>query len=161
MTNPQATRAFSLIEVVFALAIVVFAGFALVGLLGVGLLNTQDSRERLQAATIAEAICATRRAAPTNDLSAPQPYFPLPVLNPPGTGPISNTNNLATPTYLTRDGMTTNAANASFGFLYNVNATTNSPGVASVYLCFFWPAQASPTNPSTGHYEIATTFALP
>jgi type II secretory pathway pseudopilin PulG len=151
------------VEVVLALAIVIFALFAIVGLLGVGLRGTQDSRERTQAAQIAEQICATRRAAPTNDFTATssvQPGFPLPVLE-------TATNNLTTPAYVTRDGILTNQANADFGFLYNItpkldavptNNTNN--GVSLVYMALFWPAHASPTASTVGHYEINTTFGL-
>ena len=154
-------RAFSLIEVVLSLAIFVFVGIAMIGLLGVGLQNSQDSRERTQAATIVEAMCATRRAAPTNNFTvatSPQPGFPLPVLN-------TSSNNLGasgTPVYLTWDGATNTLASgtARFGFLYNINPTGTSPGASSVYLCLYWPAQASP-NTAQGHYEVTTTFALP
>jgi uncharacterized protein (TIGR02598 family) len=154
----KATKGFSLVEVVLALAIVVFALFSLVGLLGVGLQGTQDSRERVQAATIAEELCATRRASPTNAI--PQSGFPLPSL-------AVAANNLTSPTYLTRDGVQTTLASADFGLLYTITpkldavpAGNTSNGVSQVYLCLFWPAHASPTAASTGHYEINTTFGL-
>src|SRR5271154_5842435 len=95
-------NAFSLVEVVFALAIFVFVGFALIGLLGVGIQSSLDSKERNPAATIEEKICSVRRAAPTNDFTAttsPQPGFPLPILS-------TAANNLTAPVYLTRDGAT-------------------------------------------------------
>jgi type II secretory pathway pseudopilin PulG len=162
-TPPRTKRAFSLVEVVLSLAIVVFALFSMVGLLSVGLQSTQDSRERIQAATIAEQICATRRAAPTNAFplaSGPQPGFPLPPLQ-------TATNNLTTPAYITRDGVLTNQANADFGFIYNITpkldavpAGNTSNGVSQVYMAFFWPALASPTSAATGHYEVNTTFGL-
>jgi len=152
-------NAFSLVEVVLSLGIVVFAGFALIGLLAVGLQNSQDSRERTQAATIAEAICTTRRAAPTNDFTtalSPQPNFPLPRLDNPPV-PSSMTAGI----YLTRDGATTNsAANGSFGFLYRVTPNT-AAHVSSVYICLYWPPEASPANGNTSHFDLSTTFALP
>jgi Tfp pilus assembly protein PilV len=158
-------NAFSLVEVVLSLGIVVFAGFALIGLLAAGLQSSQDSRERTQAATIAEALCATRRAAPTNDFTvttSPQPGFPLARLD-------VATNNLSplAPVYVTRDGVTNTAANADFGFLYRITPIADSGNppltnrVSTVYLCLYWPALASPTNASTGHFELTTTFALP
>ena len=158
-------EAFTLVEVVVALGIFIFAGFALIGLLSVGLQNSRDSKEQLQAANIAEFICSTRRATPMTNFPAStgsQPGFPLPVLFP-------SQNNLAatTPTYLTWDGTTTTTvANARFGLLYNIMAPTTyvtkvTPGVSTVYLCIYWPAQASPTNAATGHFEVTTTFALP
>ena len=161
-SESNSTQAFSLIEVVLALGIVVFAGFALIGLLGVGLQNSSESRQQHQAASIVEMLCSTRRAAPTADLSTAQPGFPLPALT-------NTANNFAATTnlFLTSDGVVTaNASDARFGFLYNIIAPTNyvastSPGASTVYLCLFWPPQANPTNAIVGHYEVTTTFALP
>jgi Tfp pilus assembly protein PilV len=145
-------NAFSLVEVVVALAITVFAGFALIGLLAVGLQSSQDSKQRLQAATVAEALCSTRRACPTNDLTAQQ--FPIPSLAVPG-------DNTASPSFLTWDGAkTTTAANARFGFLYSIS-TNATPGASAVHLCLYWPPQAPANNPATGYYEVSTTVALP
>lgn len=156
MNRKKSVKAFSLIEVVVSMAIVVFAGFALIGLLGIGLQNTQDSRQRLQAATIAEAICSTLRGAPTNDFSTTLPGFALPSL----TNSANNLGPPFAPVYLTHDGATTNSAvNASFGLAYNI--TTNSTGVANAYFCLYWPPQGNPTNAATSRYEIATTFGLP
>lgn len=161
--NKGKTEAFSLVEVVIALAIVVFAGVALVGLLGVGMQNTQDSKEQLQAATIAESLCATRRAAPNANLTAAK--FPLPVLS-------ASANNLGpppAPIALTWDGLTAPSISdpsARFGLLYNVIAPANyvpvtSPGTTMVYLSIYWPAQASPANGGASHFEVTTSFALP
>jgi len=160
--RPRQTRAFTLVEVVLSLAIFIFAAFGLIGLLAVGLQTNQDSKQQLQAATIAEALCSTRRAAPTNDFTTTtvQPYFPLPPFN-------AAANNFSSPTYLTWDGLATNAAGARFALLYKItptfysvptgNATT---GFATVYLCFYWPAQAAPTNTSVGHFEVTSNFPL-
>jgi len=152
--------AFTLVEVVVALGIFIFAGFALIGLLAVGLQSSRDSKEQLQAANIAEFLCSTRRAAPTANLTTPQPNFPLPVLS-------TSINNLTTPTFLTWDGAQTTlaAGNARFALLYNIIAPTAytpkvNPGVATVYLCLYWPPQG-PITPNTGHFEVTTTFALP
>jgi type II secretory pathway pseudopilin PulG len=163
------TKAFSLVEVVVALAIFIFAGFALIGLLSVALKNSRDSKEQLQAANISEYICATRRATPLTDftVSANQPGFPLPVLySPAWAGQNYTTNNFAAPTLLTWDGVTTSSqANARFGMVFNIISATNyvakvSPGVATVYLSIYWPAQAQPGT-SAGHFELTTKFALP
>jgi type II secretory pathway pseudopilin PulG len=161
-------NAFSLVEVVFSMAIFVFVAFALIGLLAVGIQTSLDSKERNQAATIAEQLCSVRRAAPTNDFTAttsPQPGFPLPALNP--TSPAGNL--ATTPIYLTRDGATNaTAVGADFAFVYNITpkydalpAGNTTKGVSTVYMCLYWPPQASATATSTGHYEITTTFALP
>ena len=156
-------RAFSLIEVVVALGIVTFCGFALIGLLSVGLKNSSDSKMQLQAASIMESLCAVRRAVATNDLSTIQTNFPLPSL-------ASSAGNLTASTnlWLTWDGqLTSTAANARFGFLYNITAPTNyastptSGNFATAYLCLYWPPLVSPTNANLGHFELTTTFALP
>ena len=63
-TRPILDSGFSLIEVVLALSIAVFAGFTLIALFAVGLQDGSDSRERFQAASIAEGLllCAPGRA---------------------------------------------------------------------------------------------------
>ena len=164
MANCRNNAGFTLVEVALALGIVVFAGFSLVGLLALGLKNSGDSKQQLEAATIAEAICSTRRAAPTQDFTAgtsPQPNFPLPVLS------VSQ-NNFSSPLYLTRSGTTTTRASgtARFGFFYNITAPatyipSTLPGFSTVYLCLYWPAQAAPATPNLAHFEVTTTFALP
>ena len=160
-------QAFSLVEVVLALGIVVFAVFGLLGMLSTGLQNNHDSKEQLQAANIAEYICSVRRAAPTNDFTStassnPELGFPLPVLGT-ATNNIYNNSTVA-PTYLTWNGLATNAANATFGLLFNITPSTNypttPPGVATVYLCLYWPPAAAP-NVNVGHFELTTTFYLP
>ncbi len=150
--------AFSLVEVVLALAIFVFAGFALISLLSVGIQANHNSKEQLQAANIVEFLCSTRRAAPTASLTTSEPNFPLPILS-------TTADNLSSPAYLTWDGLATNAANASFGLLYSIQAPANytaktNPGYARVYLCLYWPAQA-PLNATAGRFELESTFALP
>ena len=163
MTNAIYTRtrrAFSLVEVVVALGIFVFTGFALLGLLSVGIQSGRDSKEQLQAANIAEFLCSTRRAAPMQNLSTVQPNFPLPIFYPAA-------NNLNSPIYLTWDGESTTLAGgtARFGLVYNIIAPSTytpkvNPGYSTVYLCLYWPA-AAPLNASSGHFEITSHFALP
>jgi Tfp pilus assembly protein PilV len=158
------TRGFSLVEVTIALGIFVFAGFALIGLLAVALQNNSDSKQRLQAATIAEFICSTRRACPTTDLSTLQPNFPLPTL-------VTSANNYSTPAYLTWNGSATTLANgdARFGLIYSISVPTGyappppptTPSKATVYLYIYWPALAPPSSATTGHFELTTTMALP
>jgi len=166
--NPKTIRAFSLVEVVLALGVMSIAAIAMIGLLSVGLQGNRDSKEQLQAATIAESICSTMRAVPTayyTGGSFPQPNFPIPYIT-----NTSASNLASTPVYLSWDGMTTNQANARFGLYYQVNRVTpvtgyvptTSPGNSSVYLCLFWPPQAAnPSSSAVGHFEVTSTFALP
>ncbi len=152
-------------EVVLALAILVVAGFGLVGLLFVGLHGGHDSREQLQAATLAEYYFSTRRAAPTTDFSgtsSSEPNFPIPSL-------ATSAQNLTAPVYVTWDGAATTLekGDARFGLLYNIMAPSGyvpvtSPGVATVYLCIYWPPQALTGNAASGgHFEVTSSFSLP
>lgn len=158
-------KAFSLVEVVLALAILTFAGISLLGVFVAALQSNQNPKQVLQAASLAEMICSTRRAAPTTDFtgtSSLQPGFPIPILT-------KTTNNFANPAYITSDGTATTLANgnAQFGVLFSINAPASyvpatAPGTSTVYLCIFWPPQASPTkNANVGHFEVTTTFFLP
>ena len=164
MVHCRNNAGFSLVEVALALSIVVFAGFSLVGLLALGLKNSGDSKQQLAAATVAEALCSTRRAAPTQDFTSgtsPQPNFPLPVLN-------VSADNFSSPLYITVNGTTTTLAkgDARFGLFYKILAPANyvpstSPGVATVYLCLYWPAGAAPARSNLSHFEVTTNFSLP
>lgn len=165
-THPEG---FSLVEVVVAMGVFVVAGLGLVGLLGIGLKNSNDSNEQIQAASIAEMICSTLRAAPETDLmgsGSVNPNFPIPPLNTTG-------NATAGTVFLTADGTQVPSATspgASFALIYKIYTTfypipagiTSQPttGVATLYLCFYWPAQATATS-NKGQYELTSTFALP
>jgi hypothetical protein len=152
-----------LVEVTLALGVFVFAGFALMGLLGFVMRGSHDSKEQMQAATIMESICATRRATPLANLSARN--FPLPPLS--TSSPASS---LTTPIGLTWDGAQTAAGvtdpAARFGMIYSIVAPPGytasiNPGQANVYICIFWPAEASPTGGATGRFEVSTSFLVP
>jgi len=154
-------QAFSLVEVTLALGVFVFAGFALIGLLGVVVRGSHDSKEQMQAATIMESICSTRRATPLANLSARN--FPLPPLG-------TSASILSAPIGLTWDGVQTTSGVADpaarFGMIYSIVApsgytTMVSPGQAIVYICIYWPPQASPTAGATGRFEVSTSFLLP
>ena len=167
MSKRESLDGFSLVEVAVSLGIVTFAVFALIGLFIVGLQGGSDSKQRFQAATIAESLCSTLRAAPTADFtltpgSLLQPNFPLPSLK-------TTNNNFSAPVALTWDGQKAPSltdASARFGLLYSIIAPTTytpsiNPGVTTVYLYIYWPAPASPSASSTSHFELTTNFALP
>ncbi len=167
-THQKRIKAFSLVEVVVALGIFVFVGFALIGVLSVGIQSNRDSKEQLQASNIMEFLCSTRRAAPVTDISSAgtgsQPNFPLPVLFS-SAWPNSSTNNFTSPIYLNWDGASTTQANAIFGLLFNITGPAtytprSNPGFSTVYVCVYWPAQAPP-KAASGHVEVTSTFALP
>jgi len=171
-TKRRGVQAFSLVEVVIALAIVVFAGFGLLGLLGTGLQGNHESKEQLQAANIVEYLCSIRRAAPNINFSGtnssnPQPGFPLPALGTATNNMYSAVGSGPAPVFVTWDGVTTNATSgpAAFGLLFSITPSTNAyptvaPASSTVYLCLYWPPSSVP-NISSGHFEVTTTFYLP
>jgi type II secretory pathway pseudopilin PulG len=165
-------RGFSLVEVVVALGVLLVAGFGMIGLLTVGSKGNSDSKEQIQAASLAEMICSTLRAVPEKDLTSsnsqsPFANFPIPPLN-------SSASRTSGTLFLNWDGSTVEATDPSarFGLIYqiynnlypvpagNTASPSPTPGVATLYLCLYWPAQASASS-SEGHYELTSTFALP
>jgi type II secretory pathway pseudopilin PulG len=187
----HALSGFSLVEVVLALSIAVFAGFTLIALFAVGLQDGSDSRERFQAASIAESIVSARRAAPLSESlldsagglisntpppstiqsGNPLPLKPLaPVNNPSFNNNVDN--ELGTPIYLTWDGAVTTANDPNnpprFCLIYNtifnpIPAGQTITGNAVLYLCIYWPPTSNPAKlgSRSGHFELTTTFTLP
>ena len=158
---------FSLIEVVLALAIAVFSGFVLIALFATALQDGADSKERFQAASIAEGLISARRAAPIAanimDVSGNK-ALPLDPLD-------ATESKLATPIYLTWDGAVTDATGSQgpprFCLIYNtifnpIPAEATSTGNSVVYLCLYWPPTPTPPGGArAGHFEVTTTFTLP
>ncbi len=128
-----------------------------------GLQSNHDSREQLQAATLAEYYCATRRARADGEFRR-QPESPAEFSHPSAQHDRQQSRDAD----LCRDGTTTTLAkgDARFGVLYNITAPakyapSTSPGVATMYLCIFWPPQGSTTSAGTGHFELSTSVTLP
>ncbi len=147
-------NAFSLIEVVVALAIFTFAIVAIAGLFVVGIDTNKESSDQIQAANIASLLISARRALPTNSIA----NFGLPALNVPYS---------ATGTYLTNangvalDGTTTGARAYNLYYQVGTNSTTG-PHLALVHLKLWSPVSAPlPANNPSGRYELTTEVALP
>jgi len=146
-------RAFSLVEVVLAIAVVSFCLFALLGLMSVGAQASYDSSETVQAATMASLIISERRAAPTNTISPTFPVFPL-----------TNTMSPAS-SYVAADGTSLSTSQTNlpvYRLAYKV--TSNANKTASLYFCLSWPPSIDPTiNPGAvkGRYEVFTCIPLP
>ena len=156
-SRPATLRAFSLIEVVLALAVMAFALVAVVGLFSVGLQTNKESADQIQATDVASLLISARRAAPTATLASGN--FALPPF-PTAAGTVSN----GTPVNLALDGtVAASAAAAPFKLDYVVTTTAAAPKSASVYLLLWWPGTAAkpPTNSPGGYYQIATQVALP
>jgi Tfp pilus assembly protein PilV len=149
--------AFTLVEVVLAMAVASFAVISLIGLFAYALETTQGSTQAILAANAAASILAVDRASPTNAMAN---ACPLPRLDQGASNFNLAPYSLKTAIYLTSSGQVTNNINyATYGFLYSVkpNATTNA---AQVYMMLYWPPEASPTN-GIGKYEISTQVYLP
>jgi len=144
--------AFSLIEVVIAIAVVSFCLFALLGLLSVGAKAGYDSNETVQAANMASLLVTERRAAPTNTISATFPILPL-------TNTMSPSS-----VYVAADCTMLSSAQTNlpvYRLAYKV--TSNANKTASLYLCLSWPPSIDPTvNPAEvkGRYEVFTCIPL-
>jgi type II secretory pathway pseudopilin PulG len=144
--------AFSLVEVVLALAIFTFALVTILGLLGVALGTNKQSSDQIQAANVASLLIATRRASPTN--TGPNfAAFALPNLN---QGMVTNT------TIVGEDGTTTTATGARYNLYYEVGTNSaTGPTTANVYLLLWWPLNAKmPTNNPAAYYELTTAVSL-
>lgn len=122
-------RGFSLIEVMIALGVVVFALVALCGLLSSGLKVASQAKTELFAAQIASSILAERRAAPL----AAMPASPLPVLT-------NATPSLQTK-LLERSGKVASSSSQAYYTLY-YEITPSDEGVARVFLALVHPPQS-------------------
>jgi Tfp pilus assembly protein PilV len=154
--NANPLRAFSLIEVVIAIAVCSFAVIAILGLFATGLRSSRESEQQIEAANLVSNILATRAAMTTNvnmNLSA----FALApsVLN----GPYST--GTSTPALLGVDGQTNaTAANAAYLFTYQAGTTSlTGSGAAQVYIMLSWPPQATAAN-AAGRYEVITQIPI-
>jgi Tfp pilus assembly protein PilV len=148
-------RAFSLVEVVLAIAVCSFALIAILGLFTTGLQSTRESEQQIQAANLASTLISMRMATPTNDIPN-LPNFAIP------TAALSNlfAPVYSVPTYVGSDGQTTTVANAAY--LISCQAGTNSNtgnNMAQVYIMLSWPPQATAAN-AAGRYELITDIPL-
>lgn len=153
-SGPSRDRAFSLVEVVLALAIASFTIISLIGLFALALKTNQESSQTLLAANVVSTVLTESRVSPTNGLS------PLPRLDQSASNFILTPFQVTTPIYITGGGqVANNLTNASYGMVYQVqpNAAANS---AEVYIMLYWPPQVQPTN-SAGKYEISTQIPIP
>ncbi|MEM1060354.1 MAG: hypothetical protein AAGK14_14015 [Verrucomicrobiota bacterium] len=147
-------RAFSLVEVVLALAIISFVVMVLLGMFSVGLNTNRDSVEELEATHIAQSMLAERRAAPlveNND-------FLLPRIDRAASQPTDN------PVLLTSEGVRLdpeaidfNPSEVRYALVYDISPD-NAGNSSHVYVCLFWPPEAGADNAS-GRVEFVTAIA--
>ncbi len=155
--RPGGGKGFSLIEVVLALGLGVFALVAIVGLLPTGISSMRDSLELTEATQIANAIACDLRTSAQNAnplLSATSAIYGIP---------------LQTGTYKPFVDVSGTLAKSSARFRAQVVVTANamSPGyfapsntiapVTHAAILIAWPAAAEIEN-SVGRLEIASSF---
>ena len=152
----QGRRAFTLVEVVIALGVTAFCLTVLMGLFALGLNNSRESAEQIQAAHLAQALIDTRRAAPNATIAS----FPLPMM---GTNLTANGTAITGTSMIDGNGyVTASAQNAQYGLTYTItppSSGANAPNLAlapvQLYLCLYWPPQTTRAG-SVGRYEIVT-----
>ena len=148
MRNPPRS-AFSLVEVILALGIAVFAIVSLVALLPIGLQSSRTSVEESAALNILSTFVADRRATPLATASA---LYRLPAL---ATNMTATTN-----TFYIADG--THAVVEPAKARYRIVCAFAPPaaGTCAPFLGYFratWPAQSPSTN-SPDYVELVVTF---
>jgi uncharacterized protein (TIGR02598 family) len=144
--------AFTLVEVVVAMGIFIFAFITVLALLNVALSRNRESSEQIQAANVASLLVATRRASPTN-AGTYFSSFALPHLD---QSLVTNTTSVGL------DGTTSTSTGKTYNLLYTVgtNSVTGA-NVANVYLLLWWPLGAPmPTNNPSSCFELSTQVSL-
>jgi type II secretory pathway pseudopilin PulG len=165
-------HSFSLVEMVFAIAVLSVSLVVVIGLLAEGLSNNHDSSGRLQAADVASLLISTRRTAPTNSNLA---NFALPALG--GTNSAGQDVVNATTNYVKvqTDGTISSGTPAATQVVYNlrciitpvITPAGSQNNIANVDLVLWWPSTlpaslaGMPVNNPASYYELMTQIALP
>lgn len=153
--NYPQIRAFSLVEVVLAIAICSFGLIAILGLFTTGVQSTRESEQEIQAANLASTLISLRTASPTNNIAA-LPNFAIPTAAMTGPYGPAYTGNV----YVGSDGQTNTLANSLY--LITCQAGTNSltgNGISQVYLMLSWPPQVSSAS-AAGRYELISYIPI-
>jgi uncharacterized protein (TIGR02598 family) len=145
-------RAFSLVEVVFALGVAAIAILAIISLLPIGIHSSKESLDESGAINVLSEVIADRQATPYNYASS---NYDLPALNTTLTAPVTNTFGISD-----SNPSVTNSLNASH---YLVNCVFMPPVAGSLnpyqaQIKVSWPALS--TNASD-FVEVIATFPQP
>jgi Tfp pilus assembly protein PilV len=147
MFRDKEIKAFTLVEVVIALGLMVFGIIVVLGLLSVVLETNRESKGQLGAADTASHMVAARRAAPTNTVAD----LVLPVIN-------QDWNATKGTGYVSSDGKVATASQAAFYATYQVGTNVGTGTRAGdVDVVLSWPAAAAAN--AQNHYEIFTTVS--
>jgi uncharacterized protein (TIGR02598 family) len=156
------STAFSLVEVVLAIAIVTFALIIMVALLPIGLKSNNDSMGESQGVNLLQALVADRKSSAYSNYSS---YYSIPAL----TNVVSQMTGTL---YVMEDGLTTNAQATAARYCVNYtiypatniySGATNNPVTGpvqpvSINFRVSWPA-AQTNRPSS--VETIATFMVP
>ena len=155
----KSIEAFSLVEVTFALAIVVFCMVTVFGMLAVGVTTTQTSSSQTIASQVLNGISADIQSTPQIHGASSSPVYNIPL---PLYTKTAITTPQATPLYIDEDGTTnTSSAGARYRLFYwttsaATNNTANPPGNTRetlVRLILAWPAGAQSYTNAQGYVE--------
>ncbi len=150
--------AFSLTEVVLALAVFSLAVVSLLGLLSVAMSTQRDSTMETTAANVASMIINARRAAPKGDLDGAV----LPKIDEMTGSDPSSTAAQRTAVDLAGRKVADTDDQAQFlvehrGWGYN---DPDTPGLAHVHLRLIWPMELARRNPDRAEsYEVFTMIS--
>ena len=155
LKNGPRKSAFSLVEVVLAMAVCSFAVISILGLFTTGLQSTRESAQQIGAANLATTLISMRLASPTNNIGL---NFAIPLTAMTNAyGPAYGNSSTS---YVGSDGQTTTAGNAAY--LITCQAGTNSltgTGMSQVYLMLSWPPQVTAAK-AAGRYELITEIPI-
>ena len=150
LRQARSTGAFSLVEVVIALAVTIFCLVALFGLLSVGLRSNQATIEQAAATSILSAAVADLRATPQTVPSGGaanslQYNIKIPA------NPVSSATPVTTLYFPANGQLSTNASPANSAFRLTVTPIVPSSGGGTRTATFLdltvsWPAAASSAN---------------
>ncbi|SDT88581.1 Verru_Chthon cassette protein B [Verrucomicrobium sp. GAS474] len=157
LLSPISSPAFSLVEVLLALGICSFVLIALLALFTIGLHDSRESGEKIEAANLASLILSARRASPlgTNGTMATLAIPPTALARSFGDAYAGADK------YVALDGTLTTPAKAAFRI--RCSAGTNAvmgADVALVHLFLSWPPQMAPSQPNVKSYEFISAIPL-
>ncbi len=150
------TEGFSLIEVVFALAVAVFCLLPILGLIPIGLSTNQGTVRETTATSLAEAMAVDLRATPSSATSSPGYGLAVPTVG----GSVTTST-----IYLTEDGSNTDSSGTKLTapsakqatYLATVVLTPAAIGTlnaSSARILITWPAQPNQANNQVPtHYQ--------
>lgn len=155
MSERVRRAAFSLVEVVIALGVVVFCIAAILSLFSVGLRNSRDSAGEMHAASVASSLVARLRANPRGDLTAEG--FPIGTLT--NAGGLLFQYDATAPRYIKGNGLTAASAQEAVATggcaLMGQGSFDPVAQVAAISFTLWWPA-AAPFSKASGKYSVST-----